>query len=111
VRPKAAPPIPISSLLPHRVSLRPGHRPWVMCPWCDKNFPLTRSMLPAHRDFDGEDRCPGSAQKFAIDETPTAWKARLAEAVTDAGTRRGSRTVRDPYLPVPTPLHRIAAAR
>ena len=124
MRPKPAPAMPTSRLLPQRVYLQPDRPAWIQCPWCDKWFPLKRKMLPAHNDFaqfdENTDRCPGSAQLFEL-EPIAQWIRRYETGVGEVAPRRAGafgprgrrqgRVMLKPAPPVATPLHRIAAAR
>lgn len=54
-----------------------GHKPQAVCPDCDRWGFLTRGMLHPHRADDGVTRCPGSGQRFWVDESPERWRQRL----------------------------------
>lgn len=78
------PPLRTSQLRANRVSLRPGERTQVACPFCDRWRLLERGMLRPHRGDDGRSRCPGSGQRIVVDESPDTWRRRLARDVIAA---------------------------
>lgn len=113
MRDNGRPALLASKMPPNLLDLRPGWRPLVACPDCGIWRTLKRGMILPHSGPEHADarRCPGSAQRVIVDVSVAEWQARLAEAVAHTALRRGSRTVRTPKPPMPTPMHRIAAAR
>ena len=122
MRPKPAPPIPTSKLLPQNVWLQPDRPAQICCPWCNKWFRLKRRMLPKHEDFakfDPEtDLCPGTYQLFEL-EPIGAWVKRYQDGLAQVGPRRAGafgrggmrqgRVVAKPSPPVPVPVCRAIA--
>lgn len=86
MRHNGRPVVRTSRLEAHRVSLPRGQKRQVVCPDCDCWGFLVRGMLQAHRAADGSSRCPGSGQRFWVDESPERWRARLEtlELATEA---------------------------
>lgn len=126
VRHNHQPPIAVSSLPVHHVSLWPGEKPQVVCPSCGRWRMLYRGMLaPHHMDLGDRRRCPGSGQRVRVDLDPLDWLAQLRIAELDAGTRTGRWTARRITAtgtsgrkfvqriarpPVPAPTFRIVAS-
>ncbi|MFC5187010.1 hypothetical protein [Actinomadura harenae] len=132
------PPISVSALPLNHVNLRrpdgerpDGERTMIVCPDCGtwvslkrhlvlphrisrytdkqiRNFALGRRPAPAARR---QERCPGSAQRVITDLAYETWRARLAEGIADASTRRSARTMVKPTPALAPSLTQMAAAR
>jgi hypothetical protein len=80
MRHNGRPSVPVSTLPPDQVNLRPSEPVSVACPICGKWRRVKRHMLWPHRAHDNKTRCPGSGQRVRIDLTPGQWLARLDAA-------------------------------
>lgn len=124
-------PITASSLRPGNLNLRKGETS-VVCPECNTWRRLTRSMIRPHRDgveqpmpegrryrddttssqLSNGRRCPGSAQRIAMDITPEQWSEKLLAAESTASSRRTTSPVRKPRpQTAPATAHMNSAAR
>ncbi|MDK0524853.1 hypothetical protein [Streptomyces sp. ML-6] len=120
-------PLKASTMRPEHLSLRENEPRLVVCPDCDTWHRLQRSMILPHRNGvpaertgrrylgdkpSGGRRCPGSAQRIAIDISVEEWTERLLEAETTAAGRRTARPIRKPRpQPTPAPVQMPAATR
>lgn len=77
VRSNRREPLRLSRMAAGRVSLWPGEKVQVACPFCGRWRLLERSMLRPHRADDGRRRCPGSGQRVLVDESPAEWMVRF----------------------------------
>lgn len=116
---KPAPAILTATMRPQDVWMTAEGPATIRCPWCSKWYRLKRKMLPVHKDFaefdEGTDRCPGSAQEFAL-EPVAAWVRRYEVAMADVAPRRAGafgpkgrrqgRVTAKPQPPVPVPVCR-----
>jgi hypothetical protein len=112
----------ISTLRPYEMDLG-GRHLMVVCTGCGSWLTVVGKTLPVHRSDNRPDqrhrdheaprrpRCTQSGRPVVVNLSPAVWSERMRAAIGKAGTRRGSRTVRDAHIPAPTPLHRIAGAR
>ncbi|MGH6655016.1 MAG: hypothetical protein ACRDVE_07390 [Actinocrinis sp.] len=100
---------PISSFRASDVNLRPGETPTLVCPDCHAWRLLAAGTIQPHHTEHGA-RCEGSGQRVYRDLPLAQLEENERTEARQAATRRPSRTHYKPAPPVPTPLHRLAAA-
>jgi hypothetical protein len=111
------PPLRVSMLPPHKVSMHPGEPRMIVCPGCDRWLKPSNGGLRRHTvSIDsplppfGARECRQSGRRIWFDLTPAEWRAHLDVAIRDAALRRSVPVQRKAMLPVPPPVFRLAGA-
>jgi len=110
-RTNGRPPLLLSTIRSDRFNVRPGERRQIACPDCDVWRWITGETalkICEHDDEEAGYRCPSSLQVVVVDIDIERWQARQDRRTPDAmlaETRRPSRVLRKPKVPVAAPVH------
>ncbi|WP_052433057.1 hypothetical protein [Streptacidiphilus carbonis] len=110
-------PLKLSTLRSDRYNVRPGERRQIACLDCDVWHWIdgeTVLKVREHDDKESGQRCPGSLQVVTVDIDVARWqkqqdRRRNPDALM-AESRRPSRVLRKPKVPVSPPVHTMGRA-
>lgn len=107
------PPLRVSEMPPHEVSMYPGEPKMIVCPGCHRWLRPSNGGLRRHPvDADIPARtCPETGRRVWFDLDSAEWLLRMELGTRDAALRRSAPVQRKAALEVPPPVFRLAGAR